>query len=107
MWLLGVTLDLLAEPVDVGIDSAGLNFDLVTPDLAQQLPTTDHLAGLRGQQGEEIELGRRESDFLVLAPDLAAVHVDDEAGELEARLGLRLRHRLLAPPQVGTHSSQE
>src|SRR5438094_5197879 len=62
--LLGVALDLLAQPVDVGIDGAGLDLDLVTPDLAQQLTATDHLAGLRGQQGEEIELGQGEGEFL-------------------------------------------
>jgi len=42
-----------------------------------------------------------------LAPDLAAVHVDDEAWELEARLGQCLRDRLLASAQVCTNPGQE
>ena len=52
---------------------------------------------------EQCRLGQRQGDFLVLAPDLTAIHGDDEAGELEARLGLRLRYRLLAAAQVGAH----
>src|ERR1700693_1351139 len=46
--LLGVALDLLAQPVNVSIDRAGLDLDLVAPDFAQQLATAHHLAGLRG-----------------------------------------------------------
>src|SRR2546430_17718587 len=59
--LLRVTLDLLAQPVDVGVDGAGLDLDLISPDLAQKLPPADNLAGLRGQQGEQVELGQGQS----------------------------------------------
>src|SRR3981081_73694 len=103
VWLFGVALDLLAQAVDVSVDGARLDLDLVAPHLAEQLAAAPPLAGLRGQQRQEIELGQRQGDFLTLAPHLAAVHVDDEAWELEARLGLCLRNRLLAPTQVCAH----
>src|SRR5438874_7584368 len=103
MGLLGVALDLLAQPVDMSVDGAGLDLDLVAPDLAKQLATADHLASLRCEQGEEVELGQGEGDFLAVAPHLTAVHVDDEAWELEARLGLLLCHGLLAAAQVCTN----
>ena len=49
MRLLGVALDLLAQPVDVGVNGARLDLDLVAPHLAEQLATAHHLPGLRGQ----------------------------------------------------------
>src|SRR6266480_1314688 len=101
--LLGVALDLLAQPVDMRVHGARLDLDLVAPHLAKQLAAADHLSGLRGQQRQEVELGQRQGDLLALAPYLPAVHVDDEAWELEARLGLCLRDRLLAATQVCAH----
>ena len=107
MRLLRVTLDLLAQPVDVGVDGAGLDLDLIPPDLAQELPPADHLAGLRGQQGEQIELGQGQSDLPALTPDLTAIHVDDQARELEARLGLLLGDGLLAATEMGADPGQQ
>src|SRR5260370_1501551 len=101
--LFGVALDLFAQAVDMGIDGARLDLDFVAPDLSQQFAAAHDLTGLRGQQRQEVELGQRQGDFLALAPYLATVHVDDEAGELEARLGLCLRDRLLAPTQMRAH----
>src|ERR1700681_625202 len=101
--LFRVALDLLAQAVDVGVDRTRLDLDLVAPHFAQELAAAHHLAGLRGQQRQEVELGERQGDLFPLAPHLAAVHIDDEAGELEARLGLCLRDRLLAPTQVCAH----
>src|SRR5712692_8036623 len=88
--LLGIALDLLAQPVDVGVDRPRLDLDLVAPHLAQQLAAADDLARLGRQQRKQVELGEGQVDFLTLPPDLAAVQVDDQAGELEARLGLLL-----------------
>src|SRR3989440_10002369 len=101
--LFRVALDLLAQPVDVRVHGARLDLDLVAPDLAQQLAAADDLARLRSEQRQEVELGQGQRDLFAVAPDLTAVHVDDEAWELEARLGLLLRDRLLAPPQMGSN----
>src|ERR1700694_587218 len=101
--LFGVALDLLAQAVDMGVDRARFDFDFVAPHFAEQLAAAHHLAGLRGQQRQEVELGQRQRDLFPLAPHLPAVHVDDEAWELEARLGLCLRDRLLAATQVCAH----
>src|SRR5207245_7643156 len=105
--LLGIALDLLAQPVDVGVDRPRLDLDLVAPDLAQQLAAADDLARLGPQQRKQVELGVVHVDFLPLPPDLAAVQVDDQAGELEARLGLLLGYHLLAAAEVGPHPGQE
>src|SRR5919204_1807870 len=107
VWLFGVALDLLAQPVHVSVHGARLDLDLVAPDLPQQFPAADHLPGLRGEQRQEVEFRQGQSDFFAVTPDLPAVHVNDEAWELEARLGLLLRDGLLAPAQMGTNPGQE
>src|SRR2546429_9749070 len=56
--LFGGALDLLAQPVDVGVDGARLDLDLVAPPLAPQLAPADHLAGLRRPQGQPVEPGQ-------------------------------------------------
>ncbi len=105
--LFRVALDLLAQPVDVGVDRPRLDLDLVAPHLAQQLAAADHLARLGRQQGQQVELGEGQVDFFALPPDLAAVQVDDQAGELEACLGLLLGYHLLAAAEVGPHPGQQ
>ena len=41
---LGVHFDLLAKPVDVGVDGAGLDVHLVAPDVAEQVGAAEHVA---------------------------------------------------------------
>src|ERR1700730_15627370 len=104
---LGVALDLLAQAVDVGIHGTGLDLDLVAPHLAQQFAAAHHLAGRRGPQRSKVEFGQGQRNLFALAPDLAAVHVDDEAWELEARFGQCLRALLLACAQGASHTGQD
>src|SRR5579859_1191713 len=94
--LLGVGFDLAAEAVDVGVDRAGLDLDLVAPDATEQFTAAHDLPGPRREQSEQVELREREHHFLTIAEHLATSEVDRESRELEAIARLLLGRDLAA-----------
>ena len=51
-----VELDLLAEPLDVGVQGAAVPLLAVPPDPLHALLAGDDVAGLRDEQGQQVEL---------------------------------------------------
>src|SRR5580704_7342128 len=94
--LLGIRLDLAAQPIDVGVDGARLDLDFVAPDPAQQFSAAHDLSGTRCEQRQEVELRQRQHHFLTIAEHLTAPEIDGESGELEAIAWLLLRRDFTA-----------
>src|SRR5436305_1636009 len=65
--MLGFLLDLGAQPLDVDVDQPGVRGVPVTPDLLEQMLAGEHLTGLSGQGGEQVELERCQLDRLAIA----------------------------------------
>ena len=69
--MLGIVLDLGAQPLHVDVDQAGVGGVLVAPHLLQQGLAAEHLHRLAGQGHEEVELQRSEGDADAAVPALA------------------------------------
>src|SRR5216684_2877220 len=82
------TLDLLPQLRDEVVDRPRGRRFLISPDLIEDLLARDHLAGVRHEIPEEVELARREIDPLTGAVRLMGPEVDvdvADAARLEAR----------------------
>src|SRR5437763_5325015 len=94
--MLGVLLDLRAQPLYVHVDQPGVRGVPVTPDLLEQdLPGKD-LPRLAGQRDQQVELERGQVERLPVALDRMAGHVDDDVPDLE-----HLRRGLVGTAQPG------
>src|SRR5207237_2543285 len=60
----GLRLDLAAQVSDVHVDHPRFDRILVTPDRVQDLLPAQHLAGVAGEEGQQIELGVGQLDLL-------------------------------------------
>src|SRR5262249_29909030 len=93
---LALLAELLADRADVDVDVA-VDHDRVLSDGArQQLVAREDASGVRHEEVEQADLGRRERDRLAVHEHLVAADVDHEAGELDPLAGGRLRLRLRA-----------
>src|SRR5260370_13567317 len=92
--VLGVLLDLRAQPLHVHVDQPGVRGVPVTPDLLEQHLPGEDLPRLAAQRDEQIELQRSEVERLSAALDRMAGHVDGDVADLE-----HLRRGLVRPSQ--------
>ena len=60
--VLGVVLDLGAQPLHVDVDQAGVAGVAVAPDLLEQHLAREDLPGLAGERDEQVELQRRQRE---------------------------------------------
>src|SRR4051812_40278944 len=85
--LLGVALDLGAQPLDVHVDQSGVRGVPVAPHLLEQQLAGEHLPRLAGQRDEQVELERGERDRHPVPGDLVGRDVDLHVADGEV-LGL-------------------
>src|SRR5207247_2853038 len=71
-----VGLDLLPQPSHVDGHRAGVDGRLVAPDAGHQLVAGEAVAGVRGEEPEQLELLRGELDDVALAPRFASGPVE-------------------------------
>src|SRR5438309_11952103 len=83
---LRVHLNLLAQPVNVRVHCAGLDFHVVSPDLAQQVTAAEHLPRPGAEQGQNIELSDGELHLGIVAPHLAPRDIDNQTWKFAPRL---------------------
>src|ERR1700680_492372 len=76
-----VWLDLAPEVADVDVDHPRLDGVLVAPDRAEDPLSGEHLAGVRGQVGEKVELGMGEDDVPIGAGNTPLGRVDDQVSK--------------------------
>src|SRR5687768_6132160 len=62
-----VLLDLRAQPVDMDVDGPGQAGVVGLPNVLQELVTSEHLAGVAKQEGEELEGLRFDGECLAVA----------------------------------------
>jgi hypothetical protein len=85
----------------VHVDDPRLDRVLVAPDGAEDPLPREHLAGVRRQVGEEIELGVREHDVPIGTGHPSLRRVDDQVAKDQAPVGrLVLAALLLCPAQM-------
>ena len=70
--MLGIPLDLGAQPLHVHVDQPGVRRVPVTPDLLEQHLTGEDLPGLAGQRDQQVELQRGEVEGCLLYTSDAA-----------------------------------
>src|SRR2546421_10432124 len=102
----GLRLDLAAQVSDVDVDHPGFDWILITPDRVQDLLPAEHLAGVAGEEGEQVELGVGQLDLLARFVDAALVDIDDQIAELEPRPH-RLGRLHAGSPQVGRNPGRQ
>src|SRR6185437_13874212 len=73
-----LAFDLAPQVADVDVDHPGLDGVFVTPDRVEDLLAAEHLAGVAGEEGQQVELGVRQLDLLPAAVDAALVDVDQQ-----------------------------
>src|SRR3990170_6400320 len=71
-------LDLAAQTADVDVDGAGAAEVLVAPDTVEQRLAREHLAAVRHQKAQQLELLEREAHRLLADEDLVVRQVDHE-----------------------------
>src|SRR5215210_101005 len=76
---------LLAQAAHVRVHCAGVDHAFVAPDVVEQRVAALHTPTPFDEQREELELGRRELDLLVLYPDLMPFEIHADCAELEQR----------------------
>src|SRR6185436_528425 len=76
---------LLAQPLDVGIDRARRNVGLDAPDVTEQRVAGLHPATARQEGMEQTELERRQADLGVVDPRAVGVAIDLEPAEPDQR----------------------
>src|SRR5665647_1638430 len=100
--VLRVVLDLRTQALDVDIDQTRVAGVPITPHLLEQHLTGEHLPRLACEGNEEVELQRGQRQWLALAFDRMAGHVDMQVADLEL-----LRLRFVTATQSGTHAGYE
>src|SRR6266852_2524435 len=75
--------DLAPQVADVYVDHPRLDRVLVTPDRIQDLLAAQHLPGVAGEKGQEVELGVCQLHLVARFVGSAFVDVDDRVAELE------------------------
>src|SRR4029077_12123546 len=83
----GLRLDLPAQVPDVDVDDARLDGVFVAPDGVEDLLAAQDLAGVAGQEGEQVELRVGQLDLVARLVDAALVDIDHELAELEPAPG--------------------
>ena len=78
--------ELAAELRKVEAQVVGLGLVRGTPDLLQQLPLADELAGMAHEHLEDMPFGRREVHDLTVPAHLSVGEVDGEVRRLDGRL---------------------
>src|SRR3954453_1453880 len=78
-----VGLDLLAQAPDVDGDGAGVAVELEVPDLVEELLAREDLAGMAGEEEEEVELAGGQVERHAVAPDIAPARIDAQRPEAE------------------------
>ena len=78
---LEVALDLPAQVADMNVDDASLDGVFVAPDRVQDLLPAEHLSGVAGKKGQQVELGVGQLDFLACLVGPPLVDVDHELSE--------------------------
>ena len=79
-----VGLDLLPQPTDVHRDRRGVT-EVPTPHPAQQLLLAERLAGVGGEEGQQVELPRGQAQRLAVQLSLARRRVDDQRPDGDGR----------------------
>ena len=82
--VLGVVLDLRAQPLDVDVDEPGVTGVAVAPDLLEQHLAGEDLPRLAREGDEQVELERRQRERLAVALDRVAGDVDLEVADRRA-----------------------
>src|SRR5215475_9627272 len=92
-----VGFEFLPEPQDVRVDRPRRGESLVAPYLVQKPLPCDHLAPMRDQEHQQVELLAREAQLLTGLEDLAGSRADADVAEgelLESRARARpTQHR--------------
>ena len=83
----GVALDLRAQAADVDGDGRGVGVKREAPHLLHELVAREGLAGVAGEEEEQVELALREHDLLAIDEHAAPGGVDLELAEDQRRLG--------------------
>src|SRR5579875_1651138 len=76
-------VDLAAQHGDVRLHDPGVAAEVVVPDVVEDLHLGQHPVGVAHEVAQQLELGGGELDRLAGAPDLMAVLVQLEVGELQ------------------------
>jgi hypothetical protein len=98
-------LRLSPQVADVHVERIGARAEVVAPDALEDDRARQHLPGIPQEQLEQRELGARELDRRVAAPDLARSEVELEVGEPQSRVrGLVVARR--APEQRAQPSEE-
>ena len=74
--LLGIALELLAQPTDVDVDGACGDAGAVSPDLALELIAANQLSGALGKVAKELKLAGRERNVLAVAQELSGAQIE-------------------------------
>jgi hypothetical protein len=96
----GIQLDLLAQPLDVGVQGPAVPFGVAPPDAVHALDAGHHVPRLGHQQGQQVELLAGQLDGLAAHLGGAERHVDAHRAERQPAGQLRDgdRDRLVAHP---------
>src|SRR5437879_3365188 len=74
----GAAGELLAQPAHVDVDGLGVADIVVAPDLLQQVATRVHPSRVGEEEGEKVELARRQLDLYVVEPDPAGGAIEHQ-----------------------------
>src|SRR5665213_1668673 len=94
-------LELLAQTLDVAVDGAVVDIDVLAVSTVHQLVATLDVAGPHGERFEDQKLGYREIDILAAPGALMPSRIERQIAALDDRLGFGglLATRDLAPAQ--------
>ncbi len=76
-------VDLAAQHRHVRLHDAGVPAEVVVPDMIEDLHLGQHAVGVAHEVAQQLELGRGQLDLLAVAPDLVAVLIQLQVGELQ------------------------
>ena len=96
-------LERLAQALDVDVDRALLDEDMVAPDPVEQLRPAVHALGMGHEEMQQPELGGADLDLATLAGDPAGGRIDRQAADDDRRVQRFGR----ATPQDGTDPRQQ
>jgi len=79
---LGIFLEFFAQAEEVGVDGAGKDVGIVSPDGSEELAARDGASGSFHEVAEQLELARGEVDGLAVASDLGVANVHAKRAEV-------------------------
>ena len=79
--MLGIVLDLGAQPLHVDVDQAGVGGVLVAPHLLEELIAGEDLPGGAGERDQQVELEGRQADLGLATADLVSGDIDVEVAQ--------------------------